>query len=120
MIPALVEEARRVAAELRKAEDAIAAAVVAAVSAEVPGPWIGAQREASIEADGATVGVAWSEEGWIAYATGPRVVGEYVEGLPASSPSLALAALERRLHRGSKPWRVAACSLVVRLRRGWL
>lgn len=120
MISALVKEARRVAAELRKVEDAIAAEVVAAVSAEVPGPWIGAQREASIEAGEATIGVAWSEEGWIAYATGPRVVGEYVEGLPASSPSLALAALERRLHRGSKPWRVAACSLVVRLRRGWL
>jgi hypothetical protein len=120
MIPTLVETATRLAAELCAAEDAIATAVVAEVSADVPGPWQeGRPRAAEIEYRGTTVGVAWTRDGWTAYAFGPAVIGEQLDLPPADSPRAALAALEKALRRGSRPWRVAARAIVVRLRCGW-
>jgi hypothetical protein len=119
MIPALVDTATRLATELRAAEDAIAAAIVAEVSADVPGPWEASSRAAEIEHRGTTVGVAWTRDGWTAYAFGPAVIGEQLDAPPADSPRAAIAALEAALRRGSRPWRVAARAIVVRLRCGW-
>jgi hypothetical protein len=119
MIPTLVETATRLAAELCAAEDAIATAVVAEVSADIPGPWQGHPRAAEIEHRGTTVGIAWTRDGWTAYAYGPAVVGEHLDAPRADTPRAALAALEVALRRGSRPWRVAARAIVVRLRCGW-
>jgi hypothetical protein len=104
---------------LDRAQVAHYAAVVAAVQAEVPGPWQPGVNGAFVEQGPLLVGLSWlnAAHPWTAWACVPGT--DWYRSVRDTTPRTALEELHADLRRCRGDHGRAAMQVVVRLLRGW-